>query len=266
MQLKIFINLLYFKGGNNMKYNTGIPLSFETIKMNREIAVKEIAEGNKGLENLLNTCIDRNIPTHASCGHASYITFLINDDTKDMLFSLCRLVSSVEKYYNSFRVDISYTSDGIGKCSFYFLENNYGIDTSSIFNIIDTYIKNYYKTHDFEYKEFEYVYSLEKMISDMMGLDSSVEILRMKKASEEIVKEPEYIITIEQDIDGIPDKKLKKSLVNIVKIVSDKFPEMELAEDPLNIYALNIRKFEIKNFKELESMVNGTNKVKKRRK
>ena len=52
----------------NLEYNNGSVIDFEIIKKNRVTAVKELSEGNIGLEELLNFCIDNNIRTHSSCG------------------------------------------------------------------------------------------------------------------------------------------------------------------------------------------------------
>ncbi len=57
------------------KYNNGSVLPFSFIKENREEAVSEIAEGNIGLEKLLNYCLDNNIVTHTSCGESGFIGF-----------------------------------------------------------------------------------------------------------------------------------------------------------------------------------------------
>ena len=51
----------------NNKYNNGKVLPFAFIKHNRDEAVSEIAEGNIGLEKLLNYCLDNDIVTYTCC-------------------------------------------------------------------------------------------------------------------------------------------------------------------------------------------------------
>lgn len=83
----------------NLKFNNGSLISFENIKENREQAVLELAENNDGLFHLLNTCIDNDIKTIASCGDKSlHITFEINDKTRS---SLITLVTILDVFYNN---------------------------------------------------------------------------------------------------------------------------------------------------------------------
>jgi len=79
----------------NLEFNHGDVIDFEIIKENREQAVMEISEGNKGLENLLNVCIDNNIKTHSSCGDRTpRICFIIDDENREKLINLFTVLDS----------------------------------------------------------------------------------------------------------------------------------------------------------------------------
>lgn len=89
------------KLSKNLEFNNGNPISFETIKANREQAVKELSEDNEGLEELFNTCIDKDIKTIVSCGDKNpHMSFEINDKTRN---SLVNLVAILDTLYNSDR-------------------------------------------------------------------------------------------------------------------------------------------------------------------
>ena len=81
----------------NLEYNNGSVIDFEIIKQNREKAVKEIAEGNVGLEELLNFCIDNNIRTHSSCCDRSpRICFIVDAENREKLVNLFSVLDSLE--------------------------------------------------------------------------------------------------------------------------------------------------------------------------
>lgn len=226
-----------------MNYNNGASISFDIIKANRNEAVKEIAEGNKGLENLLNTCIDLDYPPLASCGENPYIMFEINDKTKDILFALCRIFLSTKKYYESIIIRIGYIEGGISTCTFTLLENDYDIGNEDIFNIINTSIKEYNKKYNLEIKEFESAYLLSKKIG-FIGFENNIEFLKMKSNSEEICESPEYKLTIygnsKDEIFDFVDKNLDGVVYSKENIE----------------YLISIKYYDIKNFNLLEKLNN----------
>lgn len=226
-----------------MNYNNGASISFDIIKENRSDAVKEIAEGNRGLENLLNTCIDLDYPTIASCGEESYIVFEINDNTKDMLFTLCRIFLSTKKYYDSIIIRIGYIEGGISTCAFYLIENDYEINNEDIFNIINIYMKEYNKNYNLDTKEFEYSYLLSKKMG-IIGFENNIEFLKMKSNSEEICEVPEYKLTIygnsKEEIFDFVDKNLDGVVYS--KENSD--------------YLISLKYYDINNFKLLKKIKN----------
>lgn len=82
--------------GKKLKFNHGDVIDFDIIKDNRIQAVKEISEDNKGLENLLNVCVDNNIRTHSSCGDRSpRICFIIDDENRDKFINLFTVLDSL---------------------------------------------------------------------------------------------------------------------------------------------------------------------------
>lgn len=94
----------------NNKYNNGKVLPFSFIKDNRDEAVSEIAEGNIGLEKLLNYCLDNNIETYTCCSEEGFIgfkgfdkrVFRMFDELKSVLgenvFLRCNLESEDSKF------------------------------------------------------------------------------------------------------------------------------------------------------------------------
>ena len=81
----------------NLEYNNGSVIDFEIIKKNRVTAVKELSEGNIGLEELLNFCIDNNIRTHSSCGDRSpRICFIVDAENREKLVNLFSVLDSLE--------------------------------------------------------------------------------------------------------------------------------------------------------------------------
>ena len=129
----------------NTKFNNGKHIDFETIKVNRKQAVKEISEGNKGLEQLLNTCIDLDIETFASCGdHEPYISLVYNEHTKKYLVNLIRVLSRLEnqrrKYY-----DIGIMKSSNNNIVFSIFINAKDFDSSIFFLFIDELIHEFNK-------------------------------------------------------------------------------------------------------------------------
>ena len=68
---------------NEKKYNTGEHINIDTLtKEEKNIAIKEWAEGNPMLETVITTCNQNEIPTYESCnGHGllglPYISMII---------------------------------------------------------------------------------------------------------------------------------------------------------------------------------------------
>ena len=227
-----------------MNYNDGACISFDIIKANRNEAVKQIAEGNNGLENLLNTCIDFDYPTIASCGEEAYILLEINENTKDMLFNLCRIFLGTKKYYESIIIRIGYIEGGICNCSFTLLENDYDINNEDIFNIINEYIKQYNKNdNNLDIKEFENAYLLSKKIG-IIGFENNIEFLKMKKDSEEICEVPEYKLTI-----------YGNSKEEIFNLVNENLSGIIYSKENSE-YLIGIKYYDINNFKLLEKINN----------
>lgn len=93
----------------NNKYNNGGVLPFSFIKDNRDEAVSEIAEGNIGLEKLLNYCLDNDIVTFTCCSEEGFIGFMgfdkrvfkMFDELKNILgesvFLECHLEPEISK-------------------------------------------------------------------------------------------------------------------------------------------------------------------------
>lgn len=96
----------------SLEFNHGSVIDFDEIKNNREQAVAEISEGNSGLEELLNFCIDNNIRTHSSCGDRSpRICFIIDDENREKLINLFTVLDSLYCEDNKiFDMDISSSS------------------------------------------------------------------------------------------------------------------------------------------------------------
>lgn len=125
----------------SLKYNNGLPIDFDIIKNNRIQAVKEISEGNKGLEKLLNTCIDLNIETITSCGDIDpYISFALTENNKEYMFNLCTQLLNNSDIKNNFFVSISIEENS--SCTFY-LNNRKkptSLDKEQFFYIINNSI------------------------------------------------------------------------------------------------------------------------------
>ena len=175
----------------NTVFNNGLPISFELIKQNREKAIKEISEGNTGLEQLMNTCIDLNIETYASCGDDDpYISFIYNDNTKKFLINLIKIISSLgyrsKKYYD---LSIINTLDNI-IVSIYI--NSKNIDTSSFFFFIDDLIHKIDKTN-FDPKT-DNIIIMDLMIKLKMIFPNSTININL---SDRISKEYPYILVID---------------------------------------------------------------------
>lgn len=129
----------------NTQYNNGYPIDFKTIKKNRKQAVKEIAEGNDGLELLLNTCLDLNIETEASCGDESpYITFVFNNHSKNHLISVIDAINKLPPYgKNQFDIALSQKNNNEFKISFYIQQK--GKESSKFFIFINHVIRSFKK-------------------------------------------------------------------------------------------------------------------------
>lgn len=81
--------------------NTEMLLSFDMVKANREGIVPRISEGCKQLEDILNHCIDLNMPTIACCaghklGDYPYITMSYTKDTRKKINGFLNKLSNVK--------------------------------------------------------------------------------------------------------------------------------------------------------------------------
>lgn len=99
------------------KYNNGTCISFQTIKENRDIAVKEIAEGHKGLELLLNTCIDADLETRSCCADDGFLMFELNDKT---IGKLANIFNYFEKNNMESLLSVGGSKDGSRTVTLYF--------------------------------------------------------------------------------------------------------------------------------------------------
>lgn len=79
---------------------------FSEIKENSKELIPEIAEGNVGLEYLLDTCISGDIETYSSCGDIHpYISFVINKETKKVIYNLCHLLLNNDNLKDSLSIN-----------------------------------------------------------------------------------------------------------------------------------------------------------------
>ena len=101
------------------KYVTGGPVDIPEDLNEREIAIKEWAEGNKHLEEALKKCIEHGLQTRASCaGHPGlgsdpYLGIDITDETRKTIYSILNNLFENRKCINS--IDIFNDIDKLGE-------------------------------------------------------------------------------------------------------------------------------------------------------
>jgi hypothetical protein len=230
------------------KYNNGGCIPFNEIRNNRFEAVKEISEGNKGLQKLLNTCISLNYPTIASCGDEEpYILFELNQKTSMPLFYLCRKFLSQEKYFNSIRVTIS-SCDGVLRCDFHLKDNNEGINFENFFEIIDSFLRSYNEKKSFDYDEFLYSCNLCKLLN-RVGLDGSIEFKEQKEKSTDETVFNQYKVAITNG-SGSP----------VRCSVERKFKGLIFDNDANCDELINLKYYKISDFKALVDIINNASK------
>ncbi len=230
-----------------MEFNNGAPIDFDIIKANREIAVKEIAEGNPSLERLMNYCIDNNIRTYASCGDdAAYISFELNDKSRDILFSLIRKILSNQKLWEIAMPTLG-LSDEIKTCTFYRFLNDYGIDNNNFFDLILEYFINYSIDKNIDIAEFE---CSEKLLESLysFGFNSVIEFLEKKQYSTDATELSQYKVTVFGEVrEGIKDY--------ILNTIIENYPKFVYSSENYD-FIFNIKYYEIMHFEDLKDCCN----------
>ena len=195
-----------------MEYNNGSVIDFEIIKQNREKAVKEIAEGNVGLEELLNFCIDNNIRTHSSCGDRSpRICFIVDDENREKLVNLFSVLDSLEcdgkkifniqlfknPYFDEILLNIFISCD-VKSSEIYFkyivqiLDSKVRFSKNDKFdfieNVIDT-LKNYfdYVSFDFRGNQKRVDFNLKTSSIEECKYGINLYLSRMKRENTELI-------------------------------------------------------------------------------
>lgn len=238
-----------------MQFNNGAAIDFELIKANREQAVEEISEGNSGLKNLMNYCLDNDIETRASCGHDkyAYISFNMNEKNKNLLLAITRCILSNERLFESILIYHG-NSDKEINCSFYILENEYKVDYIVFFEIILELLKKCKNYELYDIKEYEYVYQLAVELSNL-GLNSVIEYLRLKKNSDDLVEQPEYGLDIYGD-----DRDY------ILNTMKENFPKFEYSTENVEV-VISKKTYDINSYNDLKESVDEiTEKVKSKTK
>ena len=116
--------------------NTESLLIFDEVKKNRDVIVPRIAEGNIALENILNYCIDKNMPTIACCtGHKltdkPYITMHYNKDTR-------RNINGFLNRLNGMNVEIMFSTTGFTENPFNVTVYANMLNRDKVFSIISS--------------------------------------------------------------------------------------------------------------------------------
>lgn len=149
---------------------------FSQIKENERMLIPEIAEGNVGLEELLTYCVVHDIETYSSCGDVKpYISFIINENTKDILYNFCSLlINSIDvKDFISVKLGLI-DCNNICKISYY---DNDDIDIVMFFIIITNYLK---KSLDRECNNKESIEDINEIVNFIgsYGLDNYLEVVK----------------------------------------------------------------------------------------
>lgn len=115
-------------------------IPFSQIKENSTELILEIAEGNIGLEYLLNSCVEYDIDTYSSCGDVHpYISFIINDKNQDILYNLCLLILENFNISDCTSVKIE-AVDGNNLCTIKYYDGSF-INPEQFFIIVDVYLR-----------------------------------------------------------------------------------------------------------------------------
>ena len=113
---------------------------FSQIKENSRILIPEIAEDNIGLECLLMYCVENDIETYSSCGDVRpYIDFIINDNTKNILYTLSSLLINSQDVREYISVKLG-SIDGNNICRISYYDND-KFNIYEFFDIINNSLK-----------------------------------------------------------------------------------------------------------------------------
>lgn len=136
----------------------------------------EIAEGNIGLEYLLTYCVEHDIETYSSCGDIHpYISFVVNDKTKDILYNLCSLLTNSVNIKEYISVKLGYIKgENVCKISYY---DNGNISVIQFFVIITNYLKDGLNKENNEVELWENVNEITSFIN-RYGFDNYLEVVK----------------------------------------------------------------------------------------
>lgn len=157
---------------------------FSQIKENRRRLISEIAEGNVGLEELLTYCVEQDIETYSSCGDVKpYISFVVNEKTKDTLYNLCSLLINSMDVRDCISVGLGMVDgNNICRISYYDSDN---INIVGFFAIITSYLKKAFAKDNGETWLWDSVNEVVNFIGKY-GLDNYLEVIKdMDLSSEE---------------------------------------------------------------------------------
>lgn len=159
-------------------------VSFSQIKENRRTLISEIAEGNVGLEELLTYCVEQDIETYSSCGDVKpYISFVVNEKTKDTLYNLCSLLINSMDVRDCISVGLGMVDgNNICRISYYDSDN---INIVGFFSVITNYLKKAFTKDNGETWLWDSVNEVVNFIGKY-GIDNYLEVIKdMDLSSEE---------------------------------------------------------------------------------
>ncbi len=167
---------------------------FSEIKENSKELIPEIAEGNVGLEYLLDTCVAEDIETYSSRGDVHpYISFVINEHTKKVIYNLCHLLLNNDNLKDSLSINFGLI-DNTNICKIRYYDND-DINIVDFFVIITNYLKkiNLSKDIDTNTEVFDFPNEVVKSIGKY-GFNNYLEIIKNNGLPEE--DNYEYYLTI----------------------------------------------------------------------
>ena len=151
---------------------------FSEIKESSKELIPEIAEGNVGLEYLLDTCIAGDIETYSSCGDIHpYISFVINKETKKVIYNLCHLLLNNDSLKDSLSINFGLI-DNTNICKIRYYDND-DINIVDFFVIITNYLKkiDLSKEIDVNTEVFDFSNEVVKSIGKY-GFNNYLEIIK----------------------------------------------------------------------------------------
>lgn len=151
-------------------------IPFSQIKENSEELIQEIAEDNIGLECLLKYCVEHDIATYSSCGDIHpYIDFIINEDSKDILYRLCSLLTNNTYIRDYISVKLGFTKDN-NICRINYYDNDY-INVVDFFILITTTLKKAIVKDNYEKEIWEMANEVVKF-TNKNGFDNYLEVIK----------------------------------------------------------------------------------------